>query len=116
MSRLAVCQQHNQGRDEREHHQALLPIYEGQASEQHRSSTLKKGTKIFKDRISKAKILLQQFQSVFRKDDNSLPLEMDGTLYPTLDELTIDTSGVAKLLKNLNPSKPLDLTTYLTEY
>jgi len=57
------------------------------------------------DSTTKAKILLRQFQSVFTKSDCRTPPTMKGKPFPTLDDLIISTSGVAKLLRNLNPSK-----------
>ena len=68
---------------------------------------LRKGTSLFSDTADKAKILLQQFQSVFMpKDRTPLPVpDMKRAAYPPLPDLTITTEGVAKLLKNLNPAK-----------
>eukprot|EP00745_Piridium_sociabile_P024159 TRINITY_DN38010_c0_g1_i18.p1 TRINITY_DN38010_c0_g1~~TRINITY_DN38010_c0_g1_i18.p1 ORF type:complete len:273 (+),score=57.69 TRINITY_DN38010_c0_g1_i18:147-965(+) len=66
---------------------------------------LRKGTSLFSDSASKAKILLQQFQSVFTHHDGSPPPNMHGKPYPGIDSLTINPEGVAKLLRNLNPAK-----------
>jgi hypothetical protein len=66
---------------------------------------LKNGTTLFSDSASKVKILLQQFQSVFtRHTDSPLP-DMNQPPFPDLDDLTITTEGVAKLLRGLNPAK-----------
>jgi hypothetical protein len=66
---------------------------------------LKKGPSLLSDSLSKAQILLTQFKSVFTKDDGSPPPEMKDPPYPNIGKLTIDTTGVTKLLKNLNASK-----------
>ena len=66
---------------------------------------LKKGGTLISNSVAKAKILLDQFQSVFTKPDNSPPPTMKGQPYPSLGDLTVDVNGVAKLLKNLKPNK-----------
>lgn len=66
---------------------------------------LQNGSTLYSDSISKAKILLNQFQSVFTRNDGSPPPQMKGQPYPSLNELLISENGVAKLLRNLNPSK-----------
>ena len=65
---------------------------------------LKKGTTLFSDSTTKAKILLDQFCSVFTKDDGSQLPKMESAPYPGLTDLFIKT-GAAKLLRNLNPAK-----------
>ena len=65
---------------------------------------LKKGTALFSDSVTKAKILLDQFRSVFMKDNDSTLPKMESTPYPGLTDLVIKTEGVVKLLRNLNPS------------
>ena len=66
---------------------------------------LKKGTTLFSDSTTKAKILLDQFCSVFTKDNGSQLPKMESAPYPGLTDLVIKTEGVAKLLRNLNPAK-----------
>ena len=66
---------------------------------------LKKGTTLFSDSTTKAKILLDQFCSVFTKDDGSQLPKMKSAPYPGLTDLVIKTEGVAELLRNLNPAK-----------
>ena len=66
---------------------------------------LKKGTTLQNDGATKAHILLDQFKFVFTPNDGTPLPKMKGAPFPTLDQLTIDTNGVAKLLKNLNPGK-----------
>ena len=68
-------------------------------------SPLKKGPSLFSDSLSKAQILLEQFCSVFTRDDDAPPPEMKSPSSPTLNDLTIDVNGVAKLLRNINTSK-----------
>ena len=65
---------------------------------------LKKGTTLQSDGANKAHILLDQFKSAFTPNDGTPLPKMKGAPFPTLDQLTIDTNGVAKLLKNLNPA------------
>ena len=66
---------------------------------------LKNGPNLHSDSASKARLLLNQFCSVFTKDNDIPPPEMTGPAYPDLAPLIIEEKGVAKLLKNLNPSK-----------
>jgi len=70
-----------------------------------RVAPLKKSTTLFSDSTAKAKILLDQFRSVFTKDVGSQLPMMESTPYPVLTDLVIKTEGVAKLLRNLNPAK-----------
>ena len=66
---------------------------------------LLKGSELKCDAPAKAKILLDQFCSVFTKvTQDSMP-SMNGPKYPEIENLEIDVNGVVKLLKNLNPSK-----------
>jgi len=56
--------------------------------------------------LSKARILSEQFKSVFTRDDpQSADQKLPGSGHPTIPLLTIDTNGVVKLLHNLNPRK-----------
>lgn len=68
---------------------------------------LKKGPSMYSDALSKASILLDQFCSVFTKDtDDSVPApELTGQPAPTIADLTVNSNGVLKLLRNINPSK-----------
>ena len=66
---------------------------------------LKKGTTLQSDGATKAHILLDQFKSAFTPNDGTPLPKMKGAPFPTLDQLTIDTNGVAKQLKNVNPAK-----------
>ena len=66
---------------------------------------LKKGTTLQSDGATKAHILLDQFKSAFTPNDGTPLPKMKEAPFPTLEQLTIDTNGVAKLLENLNPAK-----------
>ena len=66
---------------------------------------LKEGATLVSDSVSKTKILLKQFCSVFTKDDGSTLPQMESPESPTIDDLIIREEGVAKLLRNLNASK-----------
>ena len=66
---------------------------------------LKKGTSLQSDGVTKAHILLDQFKSVSTPNDGTPLPKMKGAPFPTLDQLTLDANGVAKLLKILNPAK-----------
>ena len=57
------------------------------------------------DAPSKAKILLDQFCSVFTKVTRDPMPNMEGPEYPEIENLVVENNGVVKLLKNLNPSK-----------
>ena len=59
---------------------------------------LKKGTALFNDSTTKAKILLDQFRSVFTKDDGSQLPKMESAPYPGLTDLVIKTEGVSRHL------------------
>ena len=65
----------------------------------------KKGITLQSDGTTKAHILLDLFKSAFTPNDGTPLRKMKGAPFPTLEQLTIDTNGVAKLLKNLNPAK-----------
>jgi len=53
----------------------------------------------------KARILNDQFSSVFTEEDTSYSPSMDGTSYPTMESVTITVHGIMKLLQGLNPHK-----------
>jgi hypothetical protein len=65
---------------------------------------LKDGPTLVSDSLSKARLLLGQFCSVFTR---SVPVSssMNSPPKPSIDVLTIQEEGVAKLLRNLNASK-----------
>ena len=66
---------------------------------------LKDGAKLVSDSASKAKLLLQQFCSVFTRDKGSTLPQIKSPEKPAIGDLTIREEGVAKLLRNLNASK-----------
>ena len=66
---------------------------------------LKKGTALQSDGATKARILFDQFKSVFTPNDGSSLPKMKGAPFPVLDQLTIETNGAAQLLKKLNSAK-----------
>ncbi|KAK2187207.1 hypothetical protein NP493_175g02033 [Ridgeia piscesae] len=53
----------------------------------------------------KAEILLDQFQSVFTRDGGSAPPHLDPPQHPIISDININTAGVCKLLKAINPHK-----------
>eukprot|EP00745_Piridium_sociabile_P040062 TRINITY_DN76314_c0_g1_i2.p1 TRINITY_DN76314_c0_g1~~TRINITY_DN76314_c0_g1_i2.p1 ORF type:complete len:1167 (+),score=240.29 TRINITY_DN76314_c0_g1_i2:25-3525(+) len=68
-------------------------------------SPLKKNGSLVSDTRAKAEILIDQFKSVFTKDDgDSGPLH-DQPVQDNIQNITVVTAGVAKLLKALNPAK-----------
>ena len=69
----------------------VAPLYEGSA--------------LHSDSKTKARILLEQFQSVFTKDDGAPLPQVNDKAGPTINDLVITTDGVAKLLRNINPAK-----------
>ena len=66
----------------------------------------------------KAAILNAQFSSVFTQERplEDLPDEQPDTEYPHIDELSISTDGIQKLLEGLNPNKQWVLTNSTPEY
>ena len=66
---------------------------------------LKDGQTLVSDSLGKAKLLLKQFQSVFTPDDGTPPPNMDDQYTQPIQNITITTEGVVKLLKNINPAK-----------
>ena len=66
---------------------------------------LRKESTLHSDSSSNAKILLEQFQSVFTQDNSSPLAKIRGEPFPDLEKLLIDEKGVAKLHRNLNPAK-----------
>ena len=67
-------------------------------------SPLRENGRLFSEASKKANILLNQFKSVFTIDDSSFNLTAKNQV-PNCKPITIDTKGVAKLLKNLQPHK-----------
>ncbi len=57
------------------------------------------------DGLEKAKVLNDQFQSVFTSEDLSEIPSMATPRYPAMAPIQVDRKGVEKLLKNLNASK-----------
>ena len=66
---------------------------------------LRDKSNLVSDTKSKAAILLKQFQSVFTPEDNSPLPTMNNEQYPPIDNITISSAGVEKLLKSINPAK-----------
>ena len=57
------------------------------------------------DPLTKSDILIKHFQSVFTNEDFSTMPRISMSSYPTMSHITIHTSGVENLLRNLNPHK-----------
>ena len=56
--------------------------------------------------LGKAKILANQFKSVFTRDkDEDKDTHLHGPGYPSIGNITFDTVGIEKLLRGVNPSK-----------
>ena len=53
----------------------------------------------------KAMILLDQFHSIFTREEKSLPACSDPPQHPGVGDVTIDTAGVCKFLKFIKPGK-----------
>ena len=68
---------------------------------------LKEEGQLYADSPTKARILNNQFCSLFTQDndDPSADTVLEGPSYPPLERLEISVAGVAKLLGDLNPSK-----------
>jgi hypothetical protein len=57
------------------------------------------------DTTSKAEILNEQFQSVYTKENTSTMPDKGQSKYPSMEDIDINTKGVFKLLKDINPHK-----------
>ena len=68
-------------------------------------SPLKRDGVLFNDKIDKAKILNDQFTSVFTQEDGNAIPTLKGDKFPSIDELTITSEGIEKLLHDLKPNK-----------
>ena len=65
---------------------------------------LKQDGKLHSENLKKASTLNDQFSSVFTYEISSPPPESESTIQP-LQDITVHTEGVTKLLKDLDPSK-----------
>jgi len=61
--------------------------------------------KLYNDSKSKARILLQQFKSVFTPPDERPLTPSQSKSYPHIKGITINKAGIVKLLKEINPAK-----------
>ena len=69
-------------------------------------SPLRKGNQLYSDPETKAKLLSDQFSSVFTVDEpENADNTLEGPSYPPSKPLDVTDTGVHKLLKNLNPGK-----------
>ena len=66
---------------------------------------LKEGDQMFSDPKSKADLLNKQFASVFTIDNTSALPDLGPSSHPTMNHILIDSRGIVKLLKNINPHK-----------
>ena len=69
------------------------------------ASPLKRNGELHSNSKDKAQILNDQFSSVFTKDDQHAGTVLEGPSLPPLAGLNISEKGVAKLLKEIDPSK-----------
>ena len=53
----------------------------------------------------KANILNRQYESVFTKEESSNIPTPDGTPFPSMPDISVQTDGVLKLLRKVNPNK-----------
>ena len=65
---------------------------------------------------SKAEILNEQFQSVYTKENTSTMPDKGQSKYPSMKDIVINTKGVFKLLKDLNPHKATGPELYTVIY
>jgi hypothetical protein len=65
---------------------------------------LKRNGVAYSDNKTKAEILNDQFVSVFSKEDETIP-DLGHSNHPTLPPITVECSGVRKLLRDINPHK-----------
>ena len=63
----------------------------------------------------RAEELISQFSDAFNKTEyNGIPLT--GRSSPFMDSIVVSSEGMIKLVKRLNPSKALDLISFLLEF
>ena len=69
-------------------------------------SPLRAHGQLFSDATSKARMLSEQFKSVFTKDDPTVPTtRLPGPHFPNISPVTVEPHGVEKLLLAINPRK-----------
>lgn len=66
---------------------------------------LKKNGSLVSDTKAKAEILVDQFKSVFTRDSNAPMPHLDTPNRPDAADIKVDTAGICKLLKKINPAK-----------
>ncbi|MCG8034813.1 MAG: hypothetical protein JAZ03_21935, partial [Candidatus Thiodiazotropha taylori] len=83
----------------------LYTFINGKRCESSGVPLLKKDGLGYSDPKSKARILNEQFSSVFTQEDTSRTPSMDTDPYPTMGSFNVEPQGVKKLLLNLDPHK-----------
>jgi len=79
-------------------------------------SPIRKGGKLLCDGLSKAEALIDQFSSVFTRDNQTETPELEKSSHE-IKHIEINTPGVLKLLKKIKmPAKQQDLTNCQTGY
>jgi len=53
----------------------------------------------------KSELLKEQFSSVFTREDNSEPPQMENSPYQEIPSIDFNVAGIAKLLSELDPTK-----------
>jgi len=66
---------------------------------------LKQNSELCANSKGKASIMLNEFTSVFTREDTSNIPTLNGQPYPSIENLQIHQDGVTKLLKDLDPNK-----------
>jgi len=66
---------------------------------------LKDGNFMHSDPKVKANILNRQFASVFTDDKTAASPDLGTSTHPTMNDIKINSAGIAKLMRNLNPHK-----------
>ncbi|XP_071476159.1 uncharacterized protein [Diadema antillarum] len=68
-------------------------------------ASLEEGQQLFTDPKTKADLLNRQFASVFTRDSASTLPDLGPSPHPAMNDISVNTNGIVKLLKNLNPYK-----------
>jgi hypothetical protein len=68
-------------------------------------SPLKSNRQLVNDSKGKADILINQFKSVFTREDNKTLPKTTKHISKSIPDLEIRSEGIEKLLKNINPSQ-----------
>ena len=94
----------------------LVALIKSKQHDHHGVAPLKKGNIIYCDPIQKANILNRLFIFVFTDDTKTSLPDLGPSQYPSMENITVSSEGVVKLLQNLSRTRLLDLMIFLWCY